>query len=70
MSFSMAIYQYKKKKGTITLYVYTRGSQLWPARYIFLQFSSSPNQTHLNKLIKVFRITRKLQAGEFDQGWS
>ncbi len=27
--------------------------------------SSNPNQTHLNKLIKVFRINRKLQAGEF-----
>lgn len=30
--------------------------------------SSRPNQTHLNKRIKVFGITRKLQAGEFDQG--
>ncbi len=29
-----------------------------------------PNQTHLNKLIKFFRILRKFQAGEFDQGWS
>ncbi len=35
-----------------------------------VEFSSNPNQTHLNKLIKVFRITR-LQAGEFFfQGWS
>ncbi len=33
-------------------------------------FSSNPNQTHLNQLIKMFRITSKLQAGEFDQGWS
>ncbi len=33
-------------------------------------FSSNPNQTHLNQLIKLFRITSKLQAGEFDQGWS
>ncbi len=34
----------------------------------FLQgFHSNPDQTHL---VKVFRITRKLQAGEFDQGWS
>lgn len=32
------------------------------------KFSSKPNQKHLNKLIKTFRITRKLQAG--DQGWS
>jgi len=30
-------------------------------------FSSNPNQTHLNKLIEVFRINRKIQAGEFDQ---
>ncbi len=29
-----------------------------------VEFSSNPNQTHLNKLIKVFRITR-LQASEF-----
>ncbi len=29
------------------------------------EFSSNPNQSHLNKLIKVFRINRKLQAGEF-----
>ncbi len=33
-------------------------------------FRSNPNQTHLNELIKVFRIARNLQAGEFDQGWS
>lgn len=26
---------------------------------------SSPNQTHLSKLISVFQITKKLQAGEF-----
>ncbi len=31
--------------------------------------SSNPNQTHLNKQIKVFRITRKV-TGEFDQGWN
>ncbi len=35
-----------------------------------VEFSSKPNQTHLYKLIKVFRITR-LQASEFFfQGWS
>jgi len=29
------------------------------------------NQAHINKPIKVFFMTsRKLQAGEFDQGWS
>ncbi len=33
-------------------------------------FSSNPNQTHLNQLIKLFRITNKQQAGVFDQGWS
>lgn len=32
------------------------------------EFSFNPNQTHLNKLI--FKITNKLQAGDFDQGWS
>ncbi len=30
------------------------------------EFSSNPNQTHLKKLINVFEITRKLQAGVFD----
>ncbi len=30
------------------------------------EFSSTPNQTHLTKLINVFKITRKLQAGVFD----
>ncbi len=29
------------------------------------EFHSNPNQTLLNKLIKVFRINRKLQAGQF-----
>ncbi len=29
------------------------------------QFNFNPNQTYLNKLIKVFRINRKLQAAEF-----
>ncbi len=33
------------------------------------EFRSNPDQTHLNKLIKVFRITRKLQAGSFNQRW-
>ncbi len=31
------------------------------------EFSSIPDQTHMNKL-KAFRIRRKLQAGECDQG--
>ncbi|KAL0158887.1 hypothetical protein M9458_046963, partial [Cirrhinus mrigala] len=34
------------------------------------EFNSNPDQTHLNKLINVFRITRRLQTGEFYQGWS
>ncbi len=34
------------------------------------EFSSNPNQTHLRMLINVFRIIRKSQVGEFDQGWS
>ncbi len=34
------------------------------------EFSSNPNQTHLSMLIDVFRIIRKSQLGEFDQGWS
>jgi len=35
-----------------------------------LEVTSNLNQTDLNKLIKVFRFTGKLQVGEFDQGWS
>ncbi len=34
------------------------------------EFSSNPNQTHLNKLIKVFRINTKLQVAVFNPGWS
>lgn len=34
------------------------------------EFSSNSIQTQLNKLIKVFRIARNLQTGEFDQGQS
>ncbi len=30
------------------------------------EFSSNPNQAHMKKLINVFKITRKLQAGVFD----
>jgi len=29
------------------------------------EFSFNPNETNLNKLIEVFRIARKLQAGDF-----
>ncbi len=31
-----------------------------------VEFSPNPNQTHPKKLINVFKITRKLQAGVFD----
>ncbi len=34
------------------------------------EFNSNPNQAHLSMLINVFRIIRKSQEGEFDQGWS
>jgi len=34
------------------------------------EFSSNPDQTHLSKLIKVFRISRNSQVGVSDQGWS
>ncbi len=33
------------------------------------EFSANPIQTHLNQLIIVFKTTRRLQAGEFYQGW-
>jgi len=32
--------------------------------------SCIPNQTHLNKLVKVFTVTEKLQVGEVDHGLS
>ncbi len=35
-----------------------------------LQSLANPNQTHLSMLIRVFKIFRKAQVGEFDQGWS
>jgi len=34
------------------------------------EFCSNPNQTHLNKLIKVFRITRKLGCPQVSKGRS
>ncbi len=33
-------------------------------------FSSNPNQTHPNQLIKVFRATWSLQTGVLEQGWN
>ncbi len=46
------------------------GSTLALKVHFHAQFSSNPNQTLLNKLINVSRITRRLQAGEFGKGWS
>ncbi len=46
---------------------YSRDPQIWT---IPAEFSSNPNQTHLSMLIRVFKIIRKSQVGEFDQGWS
>ncbi len=46
------------------------GSTLAIKVHFHAQFSSNPNQTLLNKLINVSRITRRLQAGEFGKGWS
>ncbi len=37
--------------------------------YCPADFSSNPNQTHLNHLIKEFRATWQLQAGVLEQGW-
>ncbi len=37
-----------------------------PGGHCPAEFSSNPNQTYLNKLINVFKTTRKLQAGLFD----
>ncbi len=34
------------------------------------EFSSNCNQTHLSMLLSVFRIIRKSQVAEFDQGRS
>ncbi len=47
--------------------LYGSDPQIWP---IPAAFSSNPNQTHLSMLISVFKIIRKSQVGEFDQGWS
>ncbi len=46
---------------------YCKHPQIWPTP---AEFSSNPNQTHLSMLIRVFKIIRKSQVGEFDQGWS
>ncbi len=38
--------------------------------YCPAEYSSNSDQTHLKMLINVFRVIRKSQVGEFDQGWS
>ncbi len=49
---------------------YTRHPQIWPTPAEFSSNRSNPNQTHLSMLIRVLKIIRKSQVGEFDQGWS
>ncbi len=44
--------------------VYIKGPQILT---IPAEFSSNPNQTHLNMLTRVFKIIRKSQVGKFDQ---
>ncbi len=41
----------------VIVYIRSRQCRSWSAAVLF---SSNPNQTHLNKLIKVFRITRAI----------
>ncbi len=50
----------------IMVYSKTGISNVGPEGRCPAEFSSNPNQTHLKKLIKVFKITGKLQAGVFD----
>ncbi len=42
----------------------------WKRGIRVLQDLHESNQTHLSMLIRVFKIIRKSQVGEFDQGWS
>ncbi len=56
-----------KRSFKTALLGYNRDPQIWPTP---AEFSSNPNQTHLSMLIRVFKIIRKSQVGEFDQGWS
>jgi len=37
----------------------------WPEEYSF-----NPNKAHLNKTVKVFKVTEKFQVSEFDHGWA
>ncbi len=53
--------QAKMKKETPTLLLES---------YRPADFSSKPNQTHLNQLITVFKATCSLQTGVLEQGWN
>ncbi len=57
------------KKGLLNAFVldYISHPKICPTP---AEFSSNPNQTHPSILINVFKIIRKSQVGEFDQGWS
>ncbi len=46
----------------------TRGLQPCSWRYRATDFSSNPNQTHLNQLITVFKATCSFQTGVLEQG--
>ncbi len=51
---------------------FSRIPQIWPTRSTFLQSSVilTPIKQHPSMLINFFRIFRKPQVGELDQGWS
>ncbi len=61
------LYWWDAYDNHIPVSVKTRDPQIWTIR---AEFYSNPNQTHLSMLIRVFKIIRKSQVGEFDQGWS
>ncbi len=57
--------QWVQVKSFTNVSTYGRHPQIWPTP---AEFSSSPNQTHLSILIRVFEIIRKSQVGEFSCG--
>ncbi len=59
---------WNQKNGSSMAGILKSGSR--NSLYCIGEFSSNPNQTQLSMLINVFRIIRKSQVGEFDQGWS
>ncbi len=54
-------------KGTVAHKYLPRDPQIWT---IPVEFSPNPNQTHPSMIIRVSKIIRKSQIGEFNQGWS